>query len=107
MTTLVAPVDSWIPLLDRAEAEGRDLSSLRTPLAVSFVTKLDAALRERFTAVTGSPGVLREAAFGMTETHTMDTFTGGLASRDLAGAADLLRAAGAGHRHRDRRPGDR
>src|SRR3954467_13503810 len=84
VTTLVAPVDSWIPLLDRAEAEGRDLSSLRTPLAVSFVTKLDAALRERFTKVTGSPGVLREAAFGMTETHTMDTFTGGLADRDLA-----------------------
>ena len=26
-----------------AAAEGRDLSSLRTPLAVSFVTKLDAA----------------------------------------------------------------
>src|SRR4051812_24667367 len=85
VTTLVAPVDSWIPLLDRAEAEGRDLSSLRVPLAVSFVTKLDAALRERFTRVTGSPGVLREAAFGMTETHTMDTFTGGLADRDLAG----------------------
>ena len=85
VTTLVAPVDSWIPLLDRAEAEGRDLSTLRVPLAVSFVTKLDAALRERFTTVTGSPGVLREAAFGMTETHTMDTFTGGLADRDLAG----------------------
>jgi long-chain acyl-CoA synthetase len=85
VTTLVAPVDSWIPLLDRAEADGRDLSSLRVPLAVSFVTKLDAALRKRFTAVTRSPGVLREAAFGMTETHTMDTFTGGLADRDLAG----------------------
>src|SRR4051794_4717614 len=85
VTTLVAPVDSWIPLLDRAEDENRDLSSLRIPLAVSFVTKLDAALRERFTKVTGSPGVLREAAFGMTETHTMDTFTGGLADRDLAG----------------------
>ncbi|TFV62273.1 acyl-CoA synthetase [Geodermatophilus sp. DF01-2] len=83
VTTLVAPVDSWIPLLDRAEADGRDLSSLRTPLAVSFVTKLDAALRQRFTQVTGSPGILREAAFGMTETHTMDTFTGGLADRDL------------------------
>jgi acyl-CoA synthetase (AMP-forming)/AMP-acid ligase II len=78
-------VDSWIPLLDRAEAEVRNLSSLRVPLAVSFVTKLDAALRARFTAVTGSPGVLREAAFGMTETHTMDTFTGGLADIDLAG----------------------
>jgi acyl-CoA synthetase (AMP-forming)/AMP-acid ligase II len=85
VTTLVAPVDSWIPLLDRAEAEGRDLSSLRVPLAVSFVTKLDAALRQRFTVVTGSPGVLREAAFGMTESHTMDTFTGGLHERDLAG----------------------
>jgi acyl-CoA synthetase (AMP-forming)/AMP-acid ligase II len=83
VTTLVAPVDSWIPLLDRAEAEGRNLSSLRTPLAVSFVTKLDQSLRDRFTKVTGSPGVLREAAFGMTETHTMDTFTGGLADRDL------------------------
>jgi acyl-CoA synthetase (AMP-forming)/AMP-acid ligase II len=85
VTTFVAPVDSWIPLLDRAEAEGRDLSSLRTPLAVSFVTKLDAELRARFAKVTGSPGVLREAAFGMTETHTMDTFTGGLADRDLVG----------------------
>ncbi|WP_216870384.1 AMP-binding protein [Modestobacter excelsi] len=85
VTTLVAPVDSWIPLLDRAEAESRNLSSLRVPLAVSFVTKLDATLRGRFTKVTGSPGVLREAAFGMTETHTMDTFTGGLADRDLAG----------------------
>src|SRR3954453_3585724 len=85
VTTLVAPVDSWIPLLDRAESDGRDLSSLRTPLAVSFVTKLDAALRERFTKVTGSPGVLREAAFGMTKTHTMDTFTGGVADPAPAG----------------------
>jgi acyl-CoA synthetase (AMP-forming)/AMP-acid ligase II len=85
VTTLVAPVDSWIPLLDRAEAEGRNLPTLQVPLAVSFVTKLDAALRARFTAVTGSPGVLREAAFGMTETHTMDTFTGGLQDVDLAG----------------------
>src|SRR3954452_12673903 len=42
VTTLVAPVDSWIPLLDHAESAGRDLSSLRTPLLVFFVTTLEA-----------------------------------------------------------------
>jgi fatty-acyl-CoA synthase len=41
----------------------------------SFVKKLNVSFRDRWKALTGS--TLREAAWGMTETHSFDTFTRG------------------------------
>ncbi|WP_350270484.1 AMP-binding protein [Brevibacterium sp. CBA3109] len=83
VTRLVSPADGYvelIDLLDTDEFADTDLSSLETCQAVSFVRKLDIELREGWKSRTGI--VLREASYGMTETHTSDTFTLGLQEED-------------------------
>jgi non-ribosomal peptide synthetase component E (peptide arylation enzyme) len=102
VTTLVAPVDSWIPLLDRAEAEGRDLSSLQVPLAVSLVTKLDAALRARFhrdDRLVG--GAARGGVRDDRDVHDGHVHRGP-GRRRPGRPADLLRSPGPRHRRRGR-----
>jgi long-chain acyl-CoA synthetase len=86
VTQFVSPADGYGELLELLETEefaDVDLSSLDSCQAVSFVRKLDIELREQWEARTGI--VLREASYGMTETHTSDTFTLGLQdeNRDL------------------------
>lgn len=83
VTWVVSPADGYvelIDLLDTDEFADTDLSSLETCQAVSFVRKLDVDLREQWRSRTGI--VLREASYGMTETHTSDTFTLGLQEDD-------------------------
>lgn len=83
VTRVVSPADGYvelIELLDTDEFADTDLSSLETCQAVSFVRKLDVELREGWKLRTGI--VLREASYGMTETHTSDTFTLGLQDND-------------------------
>lgn len=70
---MVGTVDNYVELLDRPEIGSRDLSSLDRPLAVSFVRKLTPQIRQHWREVAGGHSVLREAAYGMTETHTGDT----------------------------------
>lgn len=85
VTYMLGTVDNYVELLEHA-ADGRhDLSSVRVPLAMSFVRKLTPEYRRRWQALAGTHSVLREAAYGMTETHTIDTFTNGFqdADRDL------------------------
>jgi len=86
VTRLVAPADSYVELLDLLATEEfaeTDISSLEQCQAVSLIRKLDIELREQWYAQTGL--TLREASYGMTETHTSDTFTLGLQddNRDL------------------------
>jgi acyl-CoA synthetase (AMP-forming)/AMP-acid ligase II len=50
-------------------------------IVVSFVKKLDPDIRARWRELTGC--VAREGGYGMTETHTLDTFTTGLQDGDL------------------------
>lgn len=83
ITTVVSPADGYVELLDLLETEefaDTDLSSLTTCQAVSFVRKLDPSLRASWLQKTGT--VLREASYGMTETHTSDSFTLGLQGDD-------------------------
>lgn len=83
VTWVVAPADGYVELidfLDTSKFSDLDLTSLKTCQAVSFVRKLDVELRADWKSRTGI--VLREASYGMTETHTSDTFTLGLQDED-------------------------
>ncbi|TWP38927.1 AMP-binding protein [Leekyejoonella antrihumi] len=71
-TAMVGTVENYLELLDRSDLGDYDLSSLEDPMAVSFVRKLDSQVRSRWIDAVGARSVLREAAYGMTETHTMD-----------------------------------
>ncbi len=82
VTAMLGTVDNYLELLDHPDVGRYDLRSLRTPLAMSFVTKLNKAIRERWKTIAGAGSVLREAGFGMTETHAVDTFTRGFQNND-------------------------
>ena len=66
-------VDGAIELMNRPDFKDFDLSSLTRVRVVSFVKKLDSDIRARWQSLTGT--VLAEASWGMTETHTSNTFT--------------------------------
>ncbi len=80
VTMMVGTVENYLELLARDDVADRDLSSLRDPAAVSFVRKLDPEVRRRWREVASS--TLREAAYGMTETHTMDATAYGMDAGD-------------------------
>lgn len=82
VTAMLGTVDNYLEILDYADGDRCQLSSLRVPLAMSFVTKLDGQIRRRWAARAGADSVLREAGFGMTETHAVDTFTLGFQDGD-------------------------
>jgi long-chain acyl-CoA synthetase len=82
VTSMAATVDNYLELMAREDFAGHDLSSLRAAGAMSFVTKLRSDIRHRWAAATGGASVLREGAYGMTETHTIDTFLTGLDAGD-------------------------
>lgn len=68
-------VDNAVQVLEHPQAQPGRLGSLRETMVASFVKKLNPTYRERWLAMTGA--TLREAAWGMTETHSFDTFTRG------------------------------
>ena len=68
-------VDNAVEIMNHPDAGKYDLSSLREVLVASFVKKLNPAFREGWRKLTGT--VLREAAWGMTETHSYDAFNRG------------------------------
>ncbi|MBI5256197.1 MAG: AMP-binding protein [Burkholderiales bacterium] len=74
-------VDNAVEILDHPRAGEFDLRSLKGTRVSSFVKKLNPDYRARWRALTGTTMV--EAAWGMTETHTSDTFTIGLQHDDL------------------------
>ncbi|PKM29370.1 MAG: acyl-CoA synthetase [Gammaproteobacteria bacterium HGW-Gammaproteobacteria-11] len=69
-------VDSAAEILDHPQVGDFDFSSLQITSCVSFIKKLTPEYRQRWRALTGC--TLFETSFGMTETHTCDTFTAGL-----------------------------
>ncbi|MFA6965643.1 AMP-binding protein [Bosea sp. (in: a-proteobacteria)] len=77
-------VDNTVEILEHPASASFDLTSLRKVRVSSFVKKLNPDFRARWRALTGA-GMI-EAAWGMTETHTMDTFTIGMQGDDF----DLL-----------------
>lgn len=74
-------VDSVVEVLQHPELNRYDLRSLQHTRVASFIRKLTVDLRRQWQALTG--GVLAEGAWGMTETHTSDTFTTGMQSDDM------------------------
>jgi acyl-CoA synthetase (AMP-forming)/AMP-acid ligase II len=73
-------VDNAVQVMDHPDVVRYDLTSLKTTTCSSFVKKLNLDFRARWKALTGV--TLIEAAWGMTETHTNDTFTLGMQQDD-------------------------
>lgn len=78
------PVDGAVELMDHPRFKDFDLSSLDQVRVVSFVKKLNPDYRKRWKDLTGI--ILAEASWGMTETHTSNTFVAGFQDNDF----DLL-----------------
>lgn len=78
----VATVDNYLELMAEPAIKEADFSSLSSAAAMSFVTRMSPEVRQQWAATARGAGVLREAAYGMTETHTCDTFTYGLQEDD-------------------------
>jgi len=74
-------VDSASEVLDHPRVDEFDFSSLEVTSCVSFIKKLTPEYRRRWRALTGC--TLFETSFGMTETHTCDTFTAGMQDDDF------------------------
>ncbi|ANZ26764.1 acyl-CoA synthetase [Rhodococcus sp. WB1] len=81
VTSTVGTVDNYVELLEAPGFDGSRAASLDNAMAVSFVLKLDPAIRRRWRDATGH--TLREASYGMTETNTADTFTLGFQDGDV------------------------
>ncbi|WP_420392307.1 AMP-binding protein [Acuticoccus sp.] len=77
---VVMLVDNAVEVMDHVRSEAFDLSSIETTRVSSFVKKLNLEYRNRWRTLTGSTMV--EASYGMTETHTCDTFTTGFQAED-------------------------
>lgn len=74
-------VDNVLELMSHPELARYRLRSLRRARTASFVRKLTPDIRRRWFELTGS--TLAEGAWGMTETHTSDTFTTGMQAGDM------------------------
>lgn len=73
-------VDNAVEIMEHQDVGSFDLTSLERLRVSSFVKKLNHNYRARWKALTG--GIMAEAAWGMTETHTCDTFTTGYQDDD-------------------------
>jgi len=81
VTVATLLVDNAVEVMDHPRVGEFDLTSLEQVRCSSFVKKLNIPYRQRWRELTGT--TLIEAAWGMTETHTCDTFTTGLQDDDL------------------------
>lgn len=81
VSTAAMLVDNAVEVMDHPDAGRYDLRSIRALRVSSFVKKLNLDFRRRWRALAGSTMI--EAAWGMTETHTCDTFTTGMQDDDM------------------------
>ncbi|MEB3757129.1 MAG: AMP-binding protein [Desulfurococcales archaeon] len=81
VTTMYAPFDLYWEILAYPGLGSYDLTSLRNCMGSSFIKTLTKDLRYQWKELTGA--VIREAAYGLTESHTSDTFASGLHKNDL------------------------
>lgn len=81
VTHMALMVDGAVELMEHPGFDRFDLSSLRRVRVTSFVKKLNVGYRERWFALTGV--TLMESSWGMTETHTSNTFTTGMQDDDF------------------------
>jgi fatty-acyl-CoA synthase len=81
VTSTAMPVDGALELMDHPRFGEFDFSSLTNVRVVSFVKKLNIEYRRRWQEKVGT--ILAESAWGMTETHTSDSFTTGMQDDDF------------------------
>jgi fatty-acyl-CoA synthase len=81
VTITAMPVDGAVELMDHPRFKEFNLSSLKQIRVVSFVKKLNPEYRRRWKGLTGT--ILAESSWGMTETHTSNTFTTGFQDNDF------------------------
>lgn len=81
VTSTAMPVDGALELMDHPRFGEYDFSSLTNVRVVSFVKKLNIDYRRRWQEKVGT--ILAESAWGMTETHTSDSFTTGMQDDDF------------------------
>lgn len=81
VTIMAMPVDGAVELMDHPRFKQFSLASLKQVRVVSFVKKLNPDYRGRWKQLTGT--TLAESAWGMTETHTSNTFTTGFQDNDF------------------------
>ncbi len=81
VTMLYLTFDIYWEMLNYPEIKKYDLSSLRTCMGSSFTKGLTRELRDKWKEFNGV--ILREAAYGLTESHTCDTFTAGFHKDDM------------------------
>jgi fatty-acyl-CoA synthase len=81
VTITAMPVDGAVELMDHPRFKEFNLSSLKQIRVVSFVKKLNPEYRRRWKELTGT--ILAESSWGMTETHTSNTFTTGFQDNDF------------------------
>lgn len=74
-------VDNATEVMDHQDINQYDLRSLRKSRCTSFVKKLNPTIRRDWRALTGT--TIHEVSWGMTETHTFDTFTTGMDADDF------------------------
>ena len=74
-------VDNAVAIMDHPSVGQYDLRSLQRVGVSSFVKKLNLEYRARWRDLTGA--TMAELAWGMTETHTHDTFSVGLQRNDF------------------------
>lgn len=79
--TISGTTDMIVEMMDHPDFHQYDMSSLKSTLVSSFVKKLNIEYRRRWKDLTGA--VMRESSYGMTETHTLDTFTNGMQEDDM------------------------
>jgi len=72
--------DNLVEVMNHPDVNKYDLRSLKTSLTTSFVMKFNLEMRDKWRKLTGT--ILRELAYGMTETHSYDTFTLGAQEND-------------------------
>jgi acyl-CoA synthetase (AMP-forming)/AMP-acid ligase II len=81
VTCLGGVVDNIVELMDHPDVGNYNLRSVKTLTVSSFVKKVNIEYRQRWRKL--SPAIMRESSFGMTETHTADTFTTGFQDDDF------------------------
>lgn len=81
VTSTYLTFDMYWEIIEHPEVGKYNLRSLRTCTGSSFVKGLTKELRKRWREVCGA--IVREWAYGMTETHTFDTFTAGFHKNDM------------------------
>lgn len=86
VTHFGAVVDHLEELLIHPDVKQYQLHSVRSVFAMSFIKKLNITYRNQWKQLAGEHSIMLEGAYGMTETHTMDTYTNGLQLNDM----DLL-----------------